>query len=106
MTFFRYVGPLRSMLYILILILIVAALFSMGETQKSGLMMFPTLIAPALVPMLFFVNLLDATMCLIMMSGKDAMQRRRYRHMILYDLLSLFLLFAVWTPFYRRLLDI
>ena len=94
------------MLYILILILIVAALFSMGETQKSGLMMFPTLIAPALVPMLFFVNLLDATMCLIMMSGKDAMQRRRYRHMILYDLLSLFLLFAVWTPFYRRLLDI
>ena len=104
--FLVYVGPLRSMLYILILILILAAFFSMGETHKSGFMMFPTLIAPAIVPMLFFVNLLDATMCKIMMSGKDSAQRRRYRHMIWYDLISLFALFAAWTPFYKRLLQI
>ncbi len=104
--FFVYVGPLRAMLYLLMLILFLSAFFSMGETQKSGFMMFPTLIAPAIVPMLFFVNLLDATMCKIMMSGKNAAQRRRYRHMIWYDLISLFVLFAVWTPFYKRLLQI
>ncbi|MDE0308546.1 MAG: hypothetical protein OXI60_01765 [Acidiferrobacterales bacterium] len=104
--FVVYVGPLRSMLYLLMLILFVSAFFSMGGTQKSGFMMFPTLIAPAIVPMLFFVNLLDATMCKIMMSGKGETQRRRYRHMIWYDLISLLVLFAVWSPFYKRLLQL
>ena len=104
--FFEFVGPLRFMLYLLILILTISALFSMGGTQKSGFMMFPTLIAPAIVPMLFFVNLLDVTMCAIMMSGKGATERRRYRHMIWYDLISLIVLFAAWSPFYKRLLQI
>lgn len=94
------------MLYLLILILILSAPFSMGEMHKSGIMMFPTLIAPAIVPMLFFVNLLDATMCAIMRSGKTAAERKRYRQMIWYDLISLTVLFAVWTPFYKRLLQL
>ena len=104
--FFGYVGPLRSMLYVLILILTLAAPFSGGEMQTSGVMMFPTLIAPALVPMLFFVNALDATMCAVMMSGKDQAQRRRYRHMIWLDVITLAVCFAAWSPFYKRLLQL
>ena len=104
--FWRYVGPLRGMLYLLILILSITAIFSMGGTQKSGLMMFPTLIAPAIVPMLFFVIPLDMTMCRIMMSGREAPVRKRYRHIVALDALSFVLLLGAWFPFYYRLLNV
>jgi len=94
------------MLYLAVLMLIIAAVFSFGETQKSGLMMFPTLIAPAVVPMLYFVIPLDMIMCTILMSGKEADERRRYKHMILSDLVAFAALFAAWLPFYWRLLSI
>ena len=104
--FFRYVGPLRTMLYISIAILSLTALFSMGGTQKTGLMMFPTLIAPAIVPMIFFVLPLDMTMCRIMMSGRDAKARKRYRHMSAFDAAAFAILFVAWFPFYYRLLTL
>ncbi len=103
LQFWRYVGPLRGMLYLLILILSVTAIFAMGGTQKSGLMMYPTLIAPATVPMIFFVLPLDMTMCAIMSSGRDESARRRYRHMIQLDALAFVLLLGAWFPFFYQL---
>ena len=103
--FWQYVGPLRGMLYLLIVILSITALFSMGGTQKSGLMMFPTLIAPAIVPMIFFVIPLDMTMCSIMMSGREPVVRKRYRHIIFFNTLSFVVLLGAWYPFYYRLLN-
>ena len=94
------------MLFALILILVITALFSMGETHKSGWMMFPTLLAPAIVPMLFFVIPLDMTMCAIMMSGKEVSERLRYKRMILYDLIAMIVLLVAWFPFFRRLIDV
>ncbi len=104
--FWRYVGPLRGMLYLLVLLLTITALFSMGGTQKSGLMMFPTLIAPATVPMLFFVIPLDMTMCSIMRSGRSESERKRYRHIIFFDGLAFVILLGAWYPFYYRLLTL
>ena len=100
------VGTLRVLLYLAIAILIFLAFFSLGETQTDGLMIFPTLIAPAVVPMLFFVIPLDMTMCGIMMSGKGIDEIRRYKKVILYDLIAMAILFAAWYPFFSRLLDI
>ncbi len=94
------------MLFLAVIALSITAIFSMGGTQKSGLMMFPTLIAPATVPMLFFVIPLDMMMCRILMSGKDAAERRRYWHLIGADFAVLLLLFFAWFPFYKRLLII
>jgi len=94
------------MLYLLVLILSVTALFSMGGVQKSGLMIFPTLIAPATVPMIFFVIPLDMTMCRIMLSDGDGSVRRRYRHMIIFDALAFIVLLGAWYPFYHRLLTL
>ncbi len=102
--FWRYVGPLRGMHYLLILMLSIAAFFSLAGTHKSGWLMFPTLIAPATVPMIFFVLPLDMTMCAIMMSGRDATVRRRYRHMILFNAIAFIVLFGTWLPFYYRLM--
>ncbi len=94
------------MLYLGVLILAVTAFFSLGETHKSGLMMYPTLIAPAVVPMLYFVIPLDMIMCTVLMSGKKAQERRRYKHMIGSDFAALLLLFIAWLPFYWRLLSL
>ncbi len=101
----QYVGPLRGMLYLLILILSIAAVFALGGTQKSGVMMFPTLIAPAMAPMIFFVLPLDMTMCAIMMSGQIASVRQRYRHMIILDGLAFLVLLGAWLPFFYQLLN-
>ena len=106
LRFMRFIGPLRTMLYLLILALAVMSVFSMGGTEKSGLMMMPTLIAPAIVPMLFFVLPLDMTMCWIMMSGKSKAKRQRYRHLIQLNCLAFLLLLGAWFPFYARLLGI
>ena len=100
----RFVGPLRAMLYAGILLMIVSAAFSLGGMEKSGIMIFPTLIIPAMVPMMFFVLPLDMTMCAIMMSGKDDAARRRYRKLILSDLVIMAALFAAWWPFFSRLI--
>jgi len=102
--FIRFAGPLRAMLYAGIVLLMVAAAFSLGGTQKSGIMMFPTLIVPAVVPMIFFVMPLDMTMCAIMMSGKDDAARYRYHRLLLWDLASMGGLVGAWWPFYSRLL--
>ena len=99
------VGPLRVMLYIFVAILVLMAFFSMGEMHYSGLMMFPTLIAPVMVPMLFFAFPLDMTMCAIMMSSKGSEARSRYKTVILIDLLMLVVLVVVWLPYYKRLLN-
>lgn len=104
--FCNYVGLLRAMLYTLMIILGGAAFFSSGGMQTTGLMIFPTLIAPALVPMLVFVIPLDVVMCKIMMSDKGATERRRYNNVIKLDLTFLVVLLAVWFPFYQRLLTL
>ena len=92
------------MLYGGILLMIVSAAFSLGGLQKSGIMMFPTLIIPAMVPMMFFILPLDMTMCAIMMSGKGDEAKQRYRRLIICDLAAMVALFAAWWPFYSRLI--
>ena len=105
LKFCRYVGPLRAMHFALIGLLSITAVFSMGAMQKTGLMMFPTLIAPAIVPMIFFVLPLDMMMCRIMMSQRDETTQKRYRQMIRLNAVAFAVLLGAWLPFYSRLLS-
>ena len=100
----RFTGPLRAMLFAGIIAMAAAAAFSAGGMQTSGIMIFPTLIVPAVVPMIFFVLPLDMTMCAIMMSGKTDAEKKRYRKLILCDIVAMVLLFAAWWPFYSKLI--
>lgn len=102
--FISRVGVLRAMLATVTIVLIVMAPFAGGETQLSGWAMMPTLIAPALVPMLFFVFPLDMTMSAVYMSGKSAEQKPRYQFIIAMDIVLLILLTLAWLPFFRSLL--
>lgn len=99
-----HLGFLRFLLALIILLLVLAAPFSGTSAQYSGWGLYPSVIAPALVPMFLFIMPLDMTMCAIYMSGKDGAGRRRYRSIIWIDLALLSILILVWIPFFLRLL--
>ncbi len=100
----NYLGALRFMLALTIVVLVIAAPFSAGETQYSGMKLLTGVIAPALVPMYLFIMPLDMTMCAIYMSGKQDADRRRYRKIIWIDGILLIVLVLAWLPFFLRLL--
>lgn len=92
------------MLALTIVLLVVAAPFSGGETQYSGMKLLTGVIAPALVPMYLFIMPLDMTMCAIYMADKEGLEKRRYRGIIWIDCILLVVLIFVWLPFFLRLL--
>jgi len=98
------IGVLRALLASLTIFLIAMAPFAGGQTQLSGWAMIPTLIVPAVVPMLLFVFPLDMTMSGIYLSSKAVDQRPRYKFIIIMDSMLLATLILAWLPFFYRLL--
>lgn len=100
-----WLGIQRALLLLGVVVLIATAPYAGGETAYSGWLMWPTLLAPALAPMLVFVLPLDMTMCGILMADRTAAERRRYRAIIILDLVLLIVLVAAWSPFFLDLVD-
>lgn len=67
--------------------------------------MWPTLIAPALVPIFVFVLPLDMTMSAISRSGVEGDEYRRLTTVIRFNLLLFALLLGAWMPFFLSLLN-
>lgn len=101
---FEKIGLLRVLHALLLLALILSAPFAGGESARSGIEMWPTLIAPALVPIFVFVLPLDMTMAAISRSGQHGDERARLTTVIRFDLLLLLLLLVAWLPFFLALL--
>ncbi|MCG6873203.1 MAG: hypothetical protein LJE84_13010 [Gammaproteobacteria bacterium] len=107
MHFLSMLGPLRVLLALGLLLLAAAQPFSGGEVQYSGWLMFTTLIAPAVIPIAFFVLLLDMLMSgVFLSSAEDAVGRRRYRTILWVELGLLAMLLAVWGPYFTRLTQV
>ena len=94
----RTLGPLRTALMTLTLIVVIAAPVAGGEVHYSGWRLFPTVIAPAFMLLLLFVLPLDVTMARVFMSGATPEQRARYRWVIRIDIALFLLLLAAWGP--------
>ncbi len=103
MRFIRYIGPLRALLYLLALLLASLAGTAGGEVAYSGWRVVPTLVVPALVPIVFFVLLLDVMMSAIFMADHQGPARRRYRHLLGLTLGVWLLLTVTWSPFFLSL---
>lgn len=101
---FRKVGTLRVLHALFLLTLILSAPFAGGESARSGLAMWPTLIAPALVPIFVFVLPLDMTMAAISRSGESGEERARLTTVLRFNLVLLALLLGAWLPFFLSLL--
>jgi hypothetical protein len=104
--FINKIGMLRALLSFGVLIVIITAPFADAPVVYSGWAMFPTLIAPALVPILFFVYPLELTMTRIFMSDKEGEERARYKFILWVDIIMLLGLVIVWLPFFLRLLQL
>lgn len=98
-------GPLRILLVLFTAFLVVAAPFAFAERALTGWRLFTTVIAPALVPPMFFVYPLDMTMCRVKMDGATQAERARLRRGIHIGVWQMIILLLAWSPFYWRLLD-
>ena len=105
-TFFSKLGPLRGIMAVVVVILTVAAPFAGGGVQYTGWRMLPTLIAPAVAPIFFFVLPLDMMMCGVYMSGQGEVERARYRYIIRADLVLWLLLTVAWGAFFFSLVQL
>lgn len=94
-----WLGPLRLMLALGVLILLVLRPAPGTPAVYAGWGMLPTLIAPALVPIFFMVLLLDAIMGAVWLASYPG-ERRRYQTVIGVSLGMALLLALWWWPFF------
>lgn len=65
---------------------------------RSGLEMIPTLVAPAMAPLVFMVLLFDIMMCRIRMSENS--ERRKFLEISYIEIFITCVLAILWLPFF------
>lgn len=86
---------------ILIAIAILLALFSTAPgtpAARSGWEMIPSLVLPALTPIVFMVLLFDFMMCRIRMS--DEAVRKKFANISYIEIATALFMFLMWLPFF------
>lgn len=107
MHIFSSLGPLRTALLFLTLVLIITAFFADGKMHMHDWRLYPNVIAPSLVMMVFFVYPLDITMSLVFRSStEDTEHRKRLAKVVKIDCIFYALLILAWLPFMLAVLDI
>lgn len=100
--FLKWLGPLRLMLLLGVLTLLVLRPAPGTPAVHAGWDMAPTLIAPALVPIIFMVLLLDAIMGAVWLASYPA-ERRRYRFVMGASLGMALCLALWWAPYFSAI---
>ena len=104
--FVKQIGVLRALLSFAVLIIMAAAPFADAPIEHLSWAIFPTLIAPALVLILFFVYALEMTMTRIFMADTEGEERARYKFILRVHIIMLLGLIIFWLPFFLRLLSL
>ena len=86
--------------------LVVVSLFAVPPPHTPAELFWPeiipTLIAPAVAPLLFMVVALDLMMSRVMAAGEDEETRRRMRFISWWNLALIAALLALWAPFFAE----
>ncbi len=98
----QWLGPLRLLLVSGALAMLVLRPAPHTTAVYKGWEMVSTVLVPALVPMVFIVLLLDATMGAVLLASRPR-ERRRYRAVIVIDLALAAVLVLWWWPFFAVL---
>lgn len=100
MDMLKELGVLRLTLLATVAILIILVPAPGTEAARSGWEMIPTLVVPAMTPIVFMLLLFDFMMCRIRMSDNDENIRRKFRIIGYIELAAAVLLLIVWLPFF------
>jgi len=93
-------GPLRTALLATVLTSIGFSFFSQGQVAYSGWPMVPTLIVPALTPIIFFVLAFDVMMSSILFADSTEAARSRYKTILLTEIVFAIVLLSSWLPYF------
>jgi len=99
----RQMGVLRVALITLTILDMLAAPRPGTAVVYSSWELVTTLILPVLAPILLQVLLLDALMGRVLMSGAKGAERRRYRRIMVVNLLFSVALVLWWLPYFLKL---
>ncbi len=93
-------GPLRIALLGTALVSTGFSFFSQGQVAYTGWPMVPTLIVPALTPIVFFVLAFDVMMSSILFADSVEAARSRYKTILLTEIVLAIILFGSWLPYF------
>lgn len=102
MNVIKQIGPLRAILAAVAISMIVFSFFT-GDPVRQGWAIVPTLVIPAIVPIVFFVLLLDILMSGVFMVDKTGQERSRFKFIALMDAVFVVLIVTLWLPYFRSL---
>lgn len=97
-SFIKSFGALRIALIIAAVLLLFIRPAPGTSAARSGFEIIPTLIAPAMVPIVFMVLLFDIMMCRIRMSEEDV--RKKFQNISFTEIIIASILFIFWLPFF------
>jgi len=98
-------GPLRLMLGTAAISMMILRPASGAEAIYEGWAVFPTLLFPALAPIVFMVLLLDALMSRVLMSAKQGGEKDRLQRALWTDLGIAGLSLLVWYSYFSNLMS-
>ena len=100
------IGPLRFMLQSLAFVFIILSQFVGARAVYSGWEMLPTLIVPALIPIIFFGMLLELLMSTVfMIDAEEPEKKARFKTIIKIDIIVVAGILLFWVPTFMQLLD-
>lgn len=98
--FINKIGILRSALMSIVLVCIIFSFFSSGQVAYSGWAMIPTLLIPALTPIVFFGLAFDVMMSSILFADNVDEKRSRFKLILILEIILLITLFVSWMPYF------
>jgi len=101
--FLKELRALRIIMACTTLLVAISSRFTGGEVQFSGWGMVPTLIVPAIVPILFFVILLDVLMTWVFRVDAVAEDRIRLGRILMFDIALVLILVISWASYFTSL---
>lgn len=99
------IGPLRLMLQVLAFIFIFLSQSVGTKMIYSGWELLPTVIVPAVIPIVFFGMLLELMMSTIFMfDAEEVAKKSRFKTIVVIDVALIAGLLLLWVPTFVRLL--
>lgn len=101
--FLAGLGPLRILLAVLALLFVFLVPAPGSRVVYQGFGVVPTMVVPALAPLVLAVLLLDTLMSFVFASAQSGAARQQLRRTAVFEIALAAILVAAWYPFFRAL---